>query len=121
MFKKLFIFASLGLALSSSHANEVFDKYPNGDPTAGKQIFISKNNGAFESCASCHTDNLKSNGKHAKTSREIKPFAPISNPERFTDLAKVEKWFKRNCNDVFSRECSTKEKSDIIAYARSIK
>jgi mono/diheme cytochrome c family protein len=122
MIKKILIAASIGLLFSAAQANEVLTKYPNGNVEAGQKLFVSKNTGgAFESCVSCHSDNLKGNGKHAKTGREIKPLAPIANPDRFTDLAKVEKWFKRNCNDVISRECSAKEKADVIAYLRSIK
>ncbi len=121
MFKKLFIVASIGLFASVAQANDVLNIYPNGDADAGKKVFLMKGSGSFESCMACHTDNLKGEGKHAKTGRTIKPLAPIANPERFTDLAKVEKWFKRNCNDVFSRDCSIKEKADFIAYARSVK
>lgn len=122
MIKQLFVLVSIGLAFSSAQANEVLKAYPNGDVSAGQKLFTAKNlGGSFESCVSCHSDNLKGNGKHAKTGREIKPLAPIANPERFTDLAKVEKWFKRNCNDVLTRECSAKEKADVIAYLRSVK
>ena len=122
MLKKLLIATSLTLIFSTAQANEVLTAYPNGDVVAGKQFFVSKNKvGSFESCVQCHTDNLKSNGEHFKTRRDIKPLAPSANPERFTDLAKVEKWFKRNCNDVFARECSAKEKADVIAYVRSVK
>ena len=122
MIKQLFVLVSIGLAFSSAQANEVLKAYPNGDVSAGQKLFTAKNpGGSFESCVSCHSDNLKGNGKHVKTGREIKPLAPIANPERFTDLAKVEKWFKRNCNDVLTRECSAKEKADVIAYLRSVK
>jgi hypothetical protein len=47
--------------------------------------------------------------------------APSANPQRFTDAAKVEKWFKRNCNDVLRRSCTAEEKGDFIAYMLSIK
>ena len=32
------------------------------------------------------------------------------------DPAKVEKWFRRNCNDVASRACSPLEKADVMAW-----
>jgi hypothetical protein len=38
------------------------------------------------------------------------------NPERFTDTAKVDKWFRRNCKDVASRECTAAEKADMLAW-----
>ena len=36
-------------------------------------------------------------------------------PARYADAAKVEKWFKRNCNEVLGRECSALEKGDWLA------
>ena len=51
----------------------------------------------------------------------IAPLAPAFNPERFSDPAKVEKWFRRNCNDVLSRECTAVEKADVLAYLNALK
>jgi hypothetical protein len=28
----------------------------------------------------------------------------------------VEKWFRRNCNDVLGRTCTPSEKADVMAY-----
>ena len=72
-------------------------------------------------CATCHGASPKETGKHASTGKAILPMAPSSNPERFTDAAKVEKWFKRNCNDVLKRACTATEKGDFITYMFSIK
>jgi len=72
-------------------------------------------------CTSCHTASPKNAGKHAKTGKEILPLAPSVNAERFTDAAKVEKWFKRNCNEVLQRACTAQEKGDFIAYVQSVK
>jgi hypothetical protein len=60
-------------------------------------------------------------GKHASTDKSISPLAPAFNSKRFTDEAKVNKWFKRNCNDVLGRECSSLEKADVMAYLNSLK
>ena len=79
--------------------------------SSGKQV----------SCATCHTDSPRNAGKHDRTSKEILPLAPAVNKDRFTDMATVEKWFKRNCQDVLERECSAQEKGDFIAYVLSIK
>jgi len=68
------------------------------------------------SCASCHTDDPAQSGRHAVTDKPIKPLAPSVNAERFSDPAKVEKWFKRNCTEIVGRECSAAEKADYIAY-----
>jgi hypothetical protein len=73
------------------------------------------------SCASCHTDSPLNAGKHAKTSKDVLPLSPSANPKRFTDVAQVEKWFKRNCNDVLSRACTAQEKGDFMAYVLSAK
>jgi hypothetical protein len=45
--------------------------------------------------------------------------APSANKERFTDVKKIEKWFKRNCNDVLARECTAQEKGDFLKYLLS--
>lgn len=85
----------------------------------GEQFFKSTHGNDW-SCASCHTENPANSGKHAKTSKVIKPLAPLVNPERFTDPAKVEKWFKRNCNDVLARACTPQEKGDVLTYLLTI-
>ncbi len=72
------------------------------------------------SCSSCHTDNPAAEGKHAETGKLIKPLAPAANEERFTDMKKVKKWFKRNCNDVLDRECTAQEQGDVLAYLLTV-
>jgi len=83
--------------------------------------FFKQTHGNELSCAACHTENPAAAGKHAKTGKIIKALAPAANAERFTDTAKVEKWFKRNCNDVLDRVCTPQEKGDVLAYLLSIK
>jgi hypothetical protein len=94
-----------------------------GAPAAaarGQQFFTSKH-GQDWSCASCHGTPPTQAGKHAATGKVISPLAPAFNPERFTDPAKVEKWFRRNCNDVVGRECSAAEKADVLAWLMTLK
>lgn len=86
----------------------------------GEQFFKAKH-GKEWSCASCHTDNPAAPGKHANTAKDIQPLAPSANAERFTDMAKVEKWFKRNCNDVLGRVCTPLEKGDVLSYLLTVK
>lgn len=86
----------------------------------GESFFKTKQSNDL-SCASCHTDNPAATGKHAKTGKEIEPLAPSANAQRFTDVAKVEKWFKRNCNDVLSRACTPQEQGDVLAYLLTVK
>ena len=80
------------------------------------QQFFTAKHGKDWSCASCHTVNPTAAGKHASTGKPIGAMAPSVNPERFTDQAKTEKWFRRNCNDVIGRECTTLEKADVLAW-----
>ena len=86
----------------------------------GEQFFTSKH-GKDWSCASCHTASPTVDGKHASTGKLISPMAPAFNPQRFTDTAKTEKWFRRNCNDVVGRECSIAEKADVLAWLLTFK
>ena len=48
--------------------------------------------------------------------KDIEPMAASANPKRFTDQAKTEKWFGRNCNNVLGRECMPTEKGDFITF-----
>lgn len=86
----------------------------------GESFYKTKHNHDL-SCASCHTDNPATQGKHSETGKVIKPLAPAANEERFTDMKKVAKWFKRNCNDVLDRECTAQEKGDILTYLLSVR
>ena len=72
-------------------------------------------------CSTCHTDNPAAVGKHATTSKPIEPLAPAVNAARFARTDKVDKWFKRNCNDVLERACTSAEKADLIAYLITVK
>ncbi len=85
------------------------------------QAWFNSRHGTDWSCSTCHTDNPLAMGRHATTGRSIAPMAPAANPERLTDVAKIEKWFKRNCGDVLGRACTPVEKGDVIAYLTSLK
>ncbi|WP_422565757.1 DUF1924 domain-containing protein [Ideonella sp.] len=85
------------------------------------QAFFTTTHGQEWSCASCHGLRPVASGKHAGTGKVIGPLAPAFNAERFTELAKSEKWFRRNCNDVVGRECSASEKADVLAWLMTLK
>lgn len=112
-----------GLANATS-PQELLKKYESQSGKAsvsrGDQFFNAKH-GKEWSCASCHENPPNHDTKHIVTGKAIKPLAPSANPERFTDEAKVDKWFKRNCNDVLGRECTAQEKADVMAWLISIK
>ncbi len=83
----------------------------------GRQLYHGKfTGGRSDSCASCHTDDPRASGRHARTHKLIEPLSPSVNRERFSDPEKVEKWFRRNCNDVLGRACGAQEKADFTAY-----
>jgi Domain of unknown function (DUF1924) len=88
--------------------------------SSGHDFFTTKH-GRDWSCSSCHTTDPTALGKHIKTGKAIQPMAPAANPERFTDAAKTEKWFRRNCNDVVGRECTPEEKSDVLSWLLSLR
>lgn len=67
------------------------------------------------SCTSCHADNPRQPGQ-TLTGKAIDPVAVSVSPTRYTDPAKVEKWFKRNCKEVLGRECTPTEKGDWITW-----
>jgi mono/diheme cytochrome c family protein len=88
-------------------------------PARGQQFFQATHGGDL-SCASCHTTDPRARGEHARTGKSISPLAPSANAARFSRLDKSEKWFRRNCNDVLSRECTAQEKGDVLAYLMSL-
>ena len=91
-----------------------------GDARRGQAFFTQRHGGEW-SCASCHQALPTQAGKHAGTGKEIGALAPAFNPRRFSEPAKVEKWFRRNCKDVLERECSAGEKADVLAWLMTLK
>lgn len=128
-------FAAVLLALATGFAHaevprdflgqyEAEAKKTNAAFTASAQRgekFFKTVQGKDWSCATCHTDNPAVVGKHATTSKPIEALAPAANPERFARADKVEKWFKRNCNDVLGRACTAAEKGDVLAWLMTVK
>lgn len=92
-----------------------------GFSAARGENFFKVKHGNEWSCTSCHTENPAAMGKHAKTDKPIEPIAPSANAERFTNPKKIEKWFKRNCNDVLDRICTPQEKGDVLSYLLTVK
>jgi hypothetical protein len=88
-------------------------------PARGQEFFQARHGGEW-SCASCHTPDPRQAGTHAATGKSIAPLAPAADPERFTEPAKVAKWFRRNCHDVLGRPCTPLEKGDVLAWLLSL-
>lgn len=80
------------------------------------ETFFKASHGQEWQCTSCHGKSPMSDGRHASTDKAIEPLAPAANAKRFTDNAKAEKWFRRNCKDVLARECTAAEKADVLAW-----
>ena len=89
------------------------------DAKRGEEIFTSKHigkKGKEISCTNCHTSNLNNSGENIFTGKTIEPLSPKANPKRFTDIKEIEKWMKRNFNDVYNREGTALEKGDVTTY-----
>ena len=69
-------------------------------------------------CTSCHADDPRAAGR-TPAGKAIDAVAVSVSPTRYVDPAKVEKWFRRNCQDVLGRECSAQEKGDWLSYMLS--
>jgi mono/diheme cytochrome c family protein len=89
-------------------------------PARGQALF-TQTHGREWSCSSCHGPRPVQPGQHAATGKAIAALAPAANVQRFTDAAKTEKWFRRNCNDVLGRECSAAEKADVLGWLLTLK
>jgi hypothetical protein len=116
--------AAFGAAAHAATPQELAAGYASqaGQPAAaarGQQFFTARH-GKEWSCATCHGTPPTQAGKHAATGKQIGALAPGFNPDRFTDPAKVEKWFRRNCQDVAGRECTAAEKADVMAWLMTL-
>lgn len=95
---------------------------PKFSAEAGKTFFHNEvvTEGEKRSCTTCHTSDLRTEGKEARTGKAIAPLAPSINNKRLTRPYEVEKWFHRNCKWTLGRDCSPQEKGDILAYLNSL-
>lgn len=68
-------------------------------------------------CRACHViDETEHPAPKDAKKRVVEAFAPVANPRRFNDFDAVEKWFKMNCGYVLGRNCSAREKGDLITW-----
>jgi hypothetical protein len=121
----LCISATLPIAAQAASPSDLLASYTaqaGAPPSVTRgQDFFTKTHGHEWSCASCHGVVPTQVGKHASTGKPIGALAPAFNTERFTDAAKAEKWFRRNCNDVVGRECTPAEKADVLNWLSALK
>lgn len=88
------------------------------DVARGKELFTSTHAGGkpqTPSCLTCHTSDLTQPGK-TRAGKVIEPMALSRTPSRFSDLDKIEKWFRRNCKTVMGRACTAQEKGDVLTF-----
>lgn len=88
------------------------------DAAAGERLWNRKftAQGQARSCAACHGSDLRQSGKHVRTGKAIEPMAPSVNPQRLSDVRKMEKWLYRNCKWTLGRTCSAQEKGDVLSF-----
>ncbi len=83
-----------------------------------QQEVVNEKDGRTRSCTTCHGNDLRSTGKHAKTGKTIKPLSPAVNAKSLSSAKKIRKWFKRNCKWTWGRECTPQEKGDLLSFIR---
>jgi len=72
-------------------------------------------------CRACHVINDWEHPEPKKAKlRLIEPFAPSANAKRLTDPDRVETFLKLNCLLLLKRECTAREKGDVLAYMMTI-
>jgi hypothetical protein len=117
----IFSFSNLSLSAIPQELLKGYEAQSNKASSVRGEQFFNAKHGKEWSCASCHENPPNHDTKHIVTGKVIKPLSPNSNPERFTNQAKAEKWFKRNCNDVLARECTAQEKADVLSWLMTVK
>ena len=109
----------------AAYAAEAARQAPGFQPSArrGAELYARRFavSEKMPACTACHTDSPAQSGQHVVTGKAIKPLAPRAEAARFTDPAKVEKWFRRNCTEVLGRECSPAEKADFVQFLAEVK
>lgn len=105
--------------LLAGYQNEARRSDPGFAPSAarGEMLYHAEHvqDGKSVSCATCHTGDPQLRGR-SPAGKLVEPLSPAVNPKRFTELAKTEKWFGRNCKQVLARECTPAEKADFVAF-----
>jgi hypothetical protein len=114
---------------ASTAVDTMFESYRQQGATqfnseAGRQLwnqaFTSSEDNQLRRCTSCHTDDPRRAGKHAKTGKPIDPLAPSVNAKRLTSEKEMRKWFSRNCKWTLGRECTAQEQGDVLMYLKDL-
>ena len=84
----------------------------------GQSLYAASHNSGkpqTPSCTSCHSASPINKGR-TRAGKDIAPMALSKSPDRYKDLKKLEKWFRRNCNSVLGRACTAVEKGDFLTF-----
>lgn len=84
------------------------------------KTYVDAKTGKERSCTTCHSADQTKPGRHERTGKVIEAMAPSVNPQRLTDVGKIEKWFVRNCKWTLDRECTAQEKGDVLAFLKNL-
>ena len=105
------------LAAQAAAAKAADPAFSGFSAARGEKLQVTKFTGGkaeTPSCTSCHGDSPRNAGR-TPAGKSIAALAVSVSPTRYTDAAKVEKWFKRNCHEVLGRECTPLEKGDWLS------
>ena len=113
-------FAETPAQLLAAYTGEAAKTQPGFTPSVerGRHFYLEQRKVTEQmvNCAVCHGDDPRQPGKHIVTGKTIDALAPINGSKRFTDQAKSDKWFSRNCKEVVGRECTPAEKADMLRF-----
>lgn len=91
------------------------------DAGRGEALFRDRHEGGkpeTPACTSCHDPDPAKVGM-TRAGKAIAPMAVSVQADRYTDPAKVAKWFRRNCNSVLGRDCTAVEQGDFLTFMSS--
>ena len=102
----------------AAQAKQIDQGFKEFSAKRGEDFFLSSpatGKPDLPSCTACHTKNPMNAGR-TRAGKEIAPMAVSRTPDRFMDIKKVEKWFRRNCKSVLGRTCTSLEKGDFLTF-----
>ena len=119
MIRLILVLSSTMLISNITHAADPAEA---GNADAGHQFWTKQytRNSEIRSCASCQTADPRQPGKHVRTSKAIKPLSPTVNALSLTHPKNIDTWYRRNCKRTLVRECTAYEKSDVLAFLKSL-
>ena len=103
------------LAAAAKDADPAFSGF---SAARGEKLHFTRFSGGkaqTPSCTSCHGDDPRGAGR-TPAGKTIDALALSVTPTRYSDPAKVDKWFKRNCHEVLGRQCTPLEMGDWLSF-----